>query len=96
MRSVYDDDESAPCRSCAICLEQFQNGDNVCSSQNPNCDHVYHVSCILDWLLKSQECPCCRRNYLSIDRHCDVEAALPSVSIVQEINYRVGDERDEG
>ena len=53
--------------SCAICLERFQNGEDICSAQNKDCPHEFHLECLFPWLLKSQDCPCCRRDYLSIE-----------------------------
>ena len=52
-------------RNCAICLEVFAPHDVICNSNNPDCDHAYHHECILKWLLKNEDCPCCRRDYLT-------------------------------
>ena len=57
-------DKVAPC--CAICLERFKNGEDICCAQNQDCPHEFHLECLFPWLLKSQDCPCCRRDYLSI------------------------------
>lgn len=51
--------------SCAICLETFHNGEDICVAQNADCHHKFHMNCIFPWLLKSQDCPCCRRDYLT-------------------------------
>lgn len=51
---------------CAICLERFKNGEDICCAQNQDCPHEFHLVCLFPWLLKSQDCPCCRRDYLSI------------------------------
>jgi Ring finger domain len=61
-----DDPETAPYTAevCTICLEQFHNGQDVCESRNEMCNHRFHAVCASEWLLKSQLCPCCRRNYL--------------------------------
>jgi Ring finger domain len=71
-RDIADVGESH--QNCAICLERFEDGEDICSSQNPNCKNVFHLHCIFDWLLKSQACPCCRRDYLSIDIEGDSTA----------------------
>ena len=52
--------------NCAICLESFHYGDTICRGQNSDCHHEYHMDCIVPWLLQSQDCPCCRRDYLTI------------------------------
>ena len=49
--------------TCSICLEEFKNGDKIC--QSPNCSHIFHVhGCMEEWLLRHDDCPCCRRIYL--------------------------------
>lgn len=59
--------------NCAICLEKFEDGDEACTSNNQNCKHVFHHECIFEWLLKNEDCPCCRRTYLSFESIRDVE-----------------------
>lgn len=46
------------CTTCAICCEDFQNGEQL--SELP-CSHTFHVQCITPWLRRSASCPCCRR-----------------------------------
>jgi Ring finger domain len=71
-------DHSLP--MCAICLDIFEEGDTVCSSQNKLCLHQFHVECAFEWLLKSQECPCCRRDYLTAgEDNFDVETGWVGV-----------------
>jgi Ring finger domain len=53
---------------CTICLEAFQVGDNVSWSTDPTCGHVFHHSCIREWLLRRVACPCCRTVLLPVDR----------------------------
>tara|TARA_B100001094_G_scaffold315390_1_gene355336 strand:+ start:1867 stop:2358 length:492 start_codon:yes stop_codon:yes gene_type:complete len=48
-------------RECTICLEEYQENDELYQLQ---CDHYYHKECINDWLLKHQTCPLCRLNLL--------------------------------
>jgi len=54
-----------PTESCDICLANYERGEEVCSSLNPRCVHVFHKECIVEWLVKSDKCPVCRRNFLS-------------------------------
>jgi hypothetical protein len=51
--------------TCDICLMEYQIGDEVTISRNPDCLHIFHKACIIEWLRKRQTCPCCRRNYLN-------------------------------
>eukprot|EP00978_Attheya_sp_CCMP212_P030751 scaffold114210_cov55-Attheya_sp.AAC.4 len=50
---------------CVICFSDYEEGDHVCWSRNTVCHHVFHRECIAEWLLRHDECPCCRLNYLS-------------------------------
>ncbi|KAI4324005.1 hypothetical protein L6164_023572 [Bauhinia variegata] len=46
---------------CAICLEDFKNGESV--QPFPKCNHVFHPTCINTWLLAGKfSCPYCRVN----------------------------------
>ena len=38
---------------CAICLSEYEKCDRVCWSSNKECSHVFHESCILQWLMTS-------------------------------------------
>jgi len=50
--------------TCSICLSDYSTGDVICWSHNPNCPHIFHHCCIEDWLVRHNECPCCRSNYM--------------------------------
>jgi len=36
---------------CAICLAEYDVKDRLCWSSNPECTHVFHEDCILQWLV---------------------------------------------
>jgi hypothetical protein len=42
---------------CCICLEFYQNGDQV---KYLRCNHIYHESCIDEWFYYSSFCPLCK------------------------------------
>jgi hypothetical protein len=44
--------------ACSICLEQFDPGDLV---RLLKCGHIFHPSCVRDWLKKEATCPMCRK-----------------------------------
>ncbi len=55
---------------CPICLDTFKVGDEVASSYNGGCQHVFHASCISEWLMKPKSggcCPLCRQQFLVTD-----------------------------
>jgi hypothetical protein len=49
---------------CAICLNEYKEQEEICWSQNPDCEHCFHHKCIEIWLARHDECPCCRNSYL--------------------------------
>jgi hypothetical protein len=49
---------------CNICLNEFQEGDQVSDALNPECRHFFHTECVVDWLLRNRICPICRRDFL--------------------------------
>ncbi|KAB1220701.1 hypothetical protein CJ030_MR3G009349 [Morella rubra] len=47
--------------TCSICLEDFSSSAGADQALlRMDCSHVYHQSCILPWLAKSNTCPTCR------------------------------------
>ena len=52
---------------CTICLESLEAGEEVSWSRNLECNHCYHKDCISMWLIKHNECPVCRNDYLFDD-----------------------------
>ena len=48
--------------ACAICLEQFQEEDQILVFE---CDplHYFHVPCGKSWLDKNPTCPLCRKEF---------------------------------
>jgi len=45
---------------CPICLHTLKTGDNL--RQIGVCGHLFHKSCIDLWLLRSADCPLCKRS----------------------------------
>ena len=46
-------------QKCSICLDNV-GSTNTVSSKRLSCGHSYHVDCILNWFVTSNECPVCR------------------------------------
>ena len=51
--SKLEDDK----KNCIICMEDFKNGDEVIYLP---CLHVFHNTCILEWLKRHDDCPVCK------------------------------------
>lgn len=50
---------------CVICIQTFQENDEISYSANPKCSHYFHYDCIAGWLIaKHSKCPICRETYL--------------------------------
>ena len=61
---LSEDDENAEVLECPICLCPYEDKDKICWSYNDECEHTFHFKCIKPWLMKHNECPCCRNKYL--------------------------------
>jgi hypothetical protein len=57
--SACDAEVEAACE-CSICLNGLEPGDTV--RRLPLCGHTFHRSCIDLWLLRSADCPLCKRS----------------------------------
>ncbi|KAK1309960.1 hypothetical protein QJS10_CPA08g00306 [Acorus calamus] len=47
---------------CAVCLDGFGAEQDV--TRLP-CSHRYHSDCLMPWLTKHSDCPCCRKVVLT-------------------------------
>lgn len=53
-------------RTCPICLDDYEGGDDICWSSNKKCHHAFHLDCMLAWLMNNDDCPLCREDYLNL------------------------------
>ena len=60
---------------CSICLLEFEQGDEIVLPQNENCSHIFHKDCIMEWLVRHNDCPCCRVDYVT----------APTEDVIQEV-----------
>ncbi|XP_077962302.1 E3 ubiquitin-protein ligase RNF43 [Gasterosteus aculeatus] len=51
---------------CAICLEDFQDGQHL---RIISCAHEFHKDCVDPWLLQHRTCPLCMHNIMGTERH---------------------------
>ena len=64
MSTAMGNPESLSVQLCAICLDEYQAGEEIAWSRNEQCHHVFHKSCLLDFLRRGhEECPICRNTY---------------------------------
>lgn len=47
------DHERKVANCCAICLGTVETKESICWSSNPQCQHVFHSACALDWFQAS-------------------------------------------
>jgi hypothetical protein len=45
-----------------------------------DCQHVFHSECIMDWLVKYQECPCCRTAFGDTEHDVKERDSAPDLS----------------
>lgn len=57
--SSDDTNNNTTPRECMICMEDFCCGESV--SWSLQCDHVFHNTCLTEWLLQHTNCPYCRQ-----------------------------------
>ncbi|TNN65007.1 E3 ubiquitin-protein ligase RNF43 [Liparis tanakae] len=50
---------------CAICLEDFQDGQHL---RIISCAHEFHKDCVDPWLLQHRTCPLCMHNIMGTER----------------------------
>ena len=46
-------------QQCSICFEDV-GSINTSTTKRLSCGHSYHINCILNWFVTSNECPVCR------------------------------------
>lgn len=51
-------------RCCIICLAEFDENEIVISCSD-GCKNWFHKECLFEWLDRSENCPCCRKDMLS-------------------------------
>ena len=61
-RNTYDHDDSSrnddeKHETCMICFVTVADGDRI--GILPNCNHIFHASCLKDWLKRRNVCPLC-------------------------------------
>ena len=58
--SLYNQNNEEIPEICSICLEEFIDGSEI---RNLLCKHVFHQSCIDEWLRQRNNCPNCKMTF---------------------------------
>lgn len=67
---------------CAICRADYAVNEELCWSQDPLCAHVFHKSCMQQWIMEGHDfCPFCRRAH-SNDAHPQQPSSSNASSVV--------------
>jgi len=78
--------------TCAICIEDFEEGDLL---RILPCNHAYHCKCVDPWLTTGKRvCPLCKRRVLSDDEVSDDEDYFDEDSDTNEEAPLLGSNRD--
>jgi E3 ubiquitin-protein ligase DOA10 len=66
---ISNEKENMSHLDCQICLLTYDESEEIVKSNNPDCQHIFHKSCILEWLTSTAggTCPICRGNFLDVD-----------------------------
>lgn len=71
--------------TCAVCLEDFKQGDQV---RMLACRHLFHYYCIDKWLTtRKSTCPTCKSNSIAIDRSCTTTSETQPLLTSNARNY---------
>jgi len=62
--AMGEEAEGCNALECSICITPFEVGDKVRCL--PTCNHTFHKACIDLWLLRSRDCPLCKRSVRGI------------------------------
>ena len=67
-RDKLDKIKNSSKEQCIICLDEFKINDGCLYL---NCLHLFHARCIVEWLLKHDNCPICKESYKIDDDKLD-------------------------
>lgn len=59
IKKIKDEAAVGGC-TCPICLVSFTLNEVLVRSSE--CQHLFHVECLKEWVQNHHDCPCCRRN----------------------------------
>eukprot|EP00397_Hematodinium_sp_SG-2012_P026003 GEMP01027207.1.p1 GENE.GEMP01027207.1~~GEMP01027207.1.p1 ORF type:complete len:330 (+),score=60.97 GEMP01027207.1:148-1137(+) len=54
---LWDGEDGRPSRECCICMENYGEHHEI---KRTACNHVFHATCLRNWLKSQRSCPLCR------------------------------------
>eukprot|EP00049_Salpingoeca_infusionum_P012076 m.214242 g.214242 ORF g.214242 m.214242 type:complete len:336 (-) comp15100_c3_seq1:137-1144(-) len=83
---AVDEREDETTETCCICLEEYDNGDDIVTLP---CQHEFHKDCITPWLSERQRvCPLCKRDPLA--KHTTYDT-FPSTAVADSATTQVSE-----
>jgi hypothetical protein len=76
-----DADGHTHTQSCAVCIGEYEDGDELAELV---CGHLYHVECVREWLTKHKECPLCRHDIRARADSTTVQPAHATAEVYRE------------
>ncbi|KAL4471519.1 hypothetical protein ABPG74_008412 [Tetrahymena malaccensis] len=71
---------------CIVCLENFNNDDNV---RILKCQHYFHQTCVDEWLKTKKDCPVCRQSPLIIENSAENASANADSNISIQNSFNI-------
>jgi hypothetical protein len=50
---------------CCICLDEYIPGETISMAKTPECKHLFHRDCVLEWMKTNDFCPLCRTDLIN-------------------------------
>ena len=75
---------------CPICYEEITKGSGITTL---SCSHSFHLKCIAVWILKSETCPCCRKEVSEHEKIADLvdhSTSIHRASRLEDFNTATG------
>jgi len=63
-QNATDDELEQAGRTCIICRDEMSTAD---CKRLPVCQHLFHKSCLREWLVQQQSCPTCRADIAAME-----------------------------
>ena len=71
-QSVTEEELEEAGNDCIICRDEMSVND---CKKLPGCGHIFHKSCLREWLVQQQSCPTCRGDITAMEKQAAAEQA---------------------